>query len=757
MIDVRAEVLCSLGPVISANVSDDYLQGSGVIKTRGSVELQGAFVPAVGTTVNFSWNKPGGTTDLPRELRVLSSSVDPFRLVTRVELGCALTYFTNRKPPTTNPNSKEENSTVPCYVYNYATLPISASYVLEHCATALGLTLSSNPLTSKFSIEEFDLDPGYVQVIGDLLVSEGYFGMVRSGTMLEVFSLQDGDLTGPIITADDIIDLGPVGVGSLPGETARVKYTTRRLKVPTFGVSLGDGPNRNWEFVETFGSQTPVTATYQDSAGTTQSVTGSYTPYSASYSLYDRWDRLVETVSITKTSAADVNNQWAGDKASIGALFAKDVFRMTYEQNTYRWATEREPLPSGGTLLSSAQAMTTEELKQELNDKQQADTDPASSCLSLSSRRPERASELVRTVTETYISEMEAAGTLSLSSFKADDGSVIDLSGAATILSSVTEVTFDKDIASGITRTVTDNYTLAAKTIGGQQGLSAAAQFVYDPTTGVTSRATLGQLLARATQLSYIGAETNIRTEREYGLKRRPSQDERNNTANAKTEPVEATEETVWAVGSVETEATQEFSLPYAPDDVIGWTLLGGFTRTASDAKEKALAYGRIQNRLLLGNRYALSLQLDPASVPEAPFKPLYVQAAGLTGQYRTNGCSWAMTTDGVIASTDALYWGAVGADPGASAWVPLPPGMDAGDLPATSGSPSVVVAPFNETVVRPLAVRAAMEVQKFGYALTSLANAAMVAKANMIVTRPVVASTGAIVVTGQAAGLIKT
>jgi hypothetical protein len=71
--------------------------------------------------------------------------------------------------------------------------------------------------------------------------------------------------------------------------------------------------------------------------------------------------------------------------------------------------------------------------------------------------------------------------------------------------------------------------------------------------------------------------------------------------------------------------------------------------------------------------------------LPDTPFDPIYVQGAGVTGQYRLNGCSWAMTGDGVIASTDAIYWGAVGADEGTTtSWVPLPPGMTASDLPAT-------------------------------------------------------------------------
>jgi hypothetical protein len=691
-IDIRATVTCGLGPVIQANIADDYLQGSGLIKTRGSAELKGSSLPAIGTTVTFTYTKAGGSGDtIPRSLRVLSATVDPYRKTTKVELGCPLTFFANRKPPTTNPNSKEENATIPCYVYNYATLPISASYVLQQCADALGLTLSSNPLTNKFSVEEFDLSPGYVQVMSDLLVSENFFGIVRDGAVLEIFSFDAPAMTGPIITDADVIDLGPVGVGTLAGDSARVKYTTRKLKAPDnalvgTGGDPGWDPKRNWEHTETIGALTPITVNYQDSSGVTQSVTGYYAPYSASFSLYDGWDRLIETVSISKSAAADVNGTWASDRASVGASFVQDVYRVTHEKSTYRYVKDGEGLPSGASLLTAAQTLTTEELKVAMRDRLTADTDPASTCVvSGSSGRPAGSSEVIKTVTKTFISEMEVAGSLGVDTFKSADGAIMDLDGGAYILSSVSVVTFNKDIASGITQTVTDTYGLAAKTIGGQQGLASSADYVYDTTDATTARESLDQLLARAKELSYIGAETNIRTEREYGLKRRPSQEERNNTANSTEEPGESVTQTVWAVGSVETEATQEFSLPYAPDDVISWTVGGGFTLTPSDAEEKARNYGRIQNRLLLGNRVALALQLDPMRLPDAPFDPIYVQAAGITGQFRLNGCSWAMTGDGVIASTDALYWGAVGADPGTTtSWVPLPPGMTASQLPAT-------------------------------------------------------------------------
>ena len=151
-IDIRAEVSCSLGTLISGSFADDYLQGSGIIKTRGEVVLNGTLTPQVGTSVTFSYDKAGSSYTVPRVLRVLSSFADPFRRTTTVQLGCKLTYLENRKPPVENPNSKDENE-VPCAVFLKATLPISAEYVFQQCLDALELDSDSIPLSNKSSVE----------------------------------------------------------------------------------------------------------------------------------------------------------------------------------------------------------------------------------------------------------------------------------------------------------------------------------------------------------------------------------------------------------------------------------------------------------------------------------------------------------------------------------------------------------------------------------------------------------------------------
>ena len=176
--DIRARVVCSLGPVISGDISDDYIQGNGVIKTSGSLILSGIFAPAVGQKIELGYisniNGQKVAARIPRTLRVLSSFSDPFKRITTVEIGCLFTYLSDKKPPPERPvsvNSDEVDEEEKKRVI----VPVRASTVLAECFSKLGINYSGANLTNVFAVEEFDFSAGYVDVISDLLVSEGQF------------------------------------------------------------------------------------------------------------------------------------------------------------------------------------------------------------------------------------------------------------------------------------------------------------------------------------------------------------------------------------------------------------------------------------------------------------------------------------------------------------------------------------------------------------------------------------------------------
>jgi hypothetical protein len=138
-VDIRAIVRCSLGELISASVSDDYIQGSGLIKTKGSCEISGLISPAVGSIVTFTYTKSGIVRNVPRKLRVLSSFADPYRRTTKVELGCKLTYLQDLKDPIKwTALNDPENAGITEADTEIVTFPISAKLRLpRQCLRAL--------------------------------------------------------------------------------------------------------------------------------------------------------------------------------------------------------------------------------------------------------------------------------------------------------------------------------------------------------------------------------------------------------------------------------------------------------------------------------------------------------------------------------------------------------------------------------------------------------------------------------------------
>jgi hypothetical protein len=101
----------------------------------------------------------------------------------------------------------------------------------------------------------------------------------------------------------------------------------------------------------------------------------------------------------------------------------------------------------------------------------------------------------------------------------------------------------------------------------------------------------------------------------------------------------------------------------------------------------------------------------------------LYLQADGLTALYRSNGNQWAFDSNGIVCSTDALFWAAVGGT--GTFWFPVAPGITT--LPAEPAivdgqmNATNVVLPYNETAIYEGRLRLGNAVAKFNYALELL------------------------------------
>ena len=648
-VDIRATVTCSLGTLISASISDDYIQGSGLIKTKGNCELSGLYNPPVGTVVTFAYTKGGVTRAVPRKLRVLSSFADPFRRTTRVELGCKLTYLQDLQDRLNwdafddplNAELTEEEAEI-------ITFPISASSVMAECLIKLGITATSIPLTNRFSIAEFDFSPGYVNILGDLLVSESYCGYLDYTERLQVFSLASPPNGGPVIDSSRLIDIGPVNFGQLPGDAVTVSFSSLRLKASVEPEEAED-PNtppvvespptdpdelekyqdeqrrRDWELTQNIGSPSVAALRFPDPIGTKSYNHVPISTVTTEYTQINGTDQISRQTEITNSIAAiDFGNYLV---SLIAAGASVTVNGAVATQST----TETIYSYSGN---------------------------------------------VVTTTRNEYVPFATAFGAMNLPyAFSASDYIVLPTTPVL-----VRRTISRQETIGSVGRTVTTFYKLWHETIQGQQAIAESGQ-------NFTTSAQVADYVNQIVQTGPVFAGTEISTQQVGGGSlppARPSSADRINQSQADA-PEDASDdpfvpdystpsvaELVLAQGSSLAERRIELSMPYAPDDrFVRGARIGTdepprykYFAVRSDARSKAARFGRAQNRILLGNRYGISIQVDPVALPNAPFAPFYVSANGTVSQYRTNGTSWTMDSNGIVASTDALYWGVAGQAP---------------------------------------------------------------------------------------------
>lgn len=649
-VDIRATVTCSLGTLISASVSDDYIQGSGLIKTKGSCELRGLYNPLPGTEVTFAYTKGGLTRTVPRRLRVLSSFADPFRRTTRVELGCKLTYLQDlQERVTLEPLDDPENDELTEDDAEIVTTPMSAKFIAVECLSKLGIVAISVPLTNWFSIDKFEFDRPYVDILSDLLVSESYCGYLDYKERLAVFSLNSTSSRGPVLDSNRLIDVGPLNFGQLPGGTVTVSYNTLRLKAsvepeeaedpdtppaaespPTDPDELNDYLEkqriRDWELTRNVGAPVLVALRFPPAIGT---KTYTYAP-----------------ISTIETAYAEING---AEQVISQTEIATSIAAADFGSYLVALITANAPVEVNGAVSTQSTTITTYSYS----------------------------GNTVETVREEFIPFATAFGQMNLPyAFGPSDYILLPES---PIL--VRKTVSRQETIGTVSRTVTTFYKLWHETIEGQQAIAEGGQ-------NFTNSEEVANYVNAIVSAGPVFAGTDISTQRvSFGSlpPARPTQADRINQdqADAPEEtPEEATDdpfapnystpsvaETEIVRGSTPSARSIELSMPFAPDDkFIRGARIGTseppryeYFAIRSDAPQKATSFGRAQNRLLEGNRRGINIQLDPVALPSVPFAPFYIKANGVVAQYRTNGTSWTMDSNGIVASTDGLYWGVGG------------------------------------------------------------------------------------------------
>jgi hypothetical protein len=616
MIDIRASVTCSLGTVLSATISDEYLQGTGLVKCRGSCEIIATITPSIGASVTFFYAKDGITRKLPRKLRVLSSFADPLRGITRVELGCKLTYLQDKREPLKWKGTDDpENAGYTAEDQKIITLPISAKSVMDKCLDELGIEASNDPLTNKFSVAEFDLSPGYVNVLSDLLVSECFCGYLDQDEKLQIFSLATTAGGGPVLSKGNIIDVGSIGAGQLPGEAVVVSYSTLKLKPPEESTEE-DNADPVWE-------RTESSVAYSIDV-----------PYS--YIYYGGRVNSTQTYNILETSVVRTYYQ---DLVTPDGAIKRVKERQTTEETT--------------SLVTAAGGLVTEYLNNGLEFSNQPITKTT-----LEQYYYNRAGYEVKYIKEVTGSAGFLVGGLGLPFVFSNSDYVTIAWGNTVPLEKEERFT---DIIGSRQKTKILSYGPWSESISGQQTIAA-------------NRLNFATALEVADYINRFYAsrglallDSKVMIEPLSEPEQAPTQAEINNARNADGgDPnngwrTESSEELELALGSDTAQLRIELNMPYAPDDIFSGPSGGPFTAVASDAAAKARNYGRVQNRLLLGNRKGMSIQAAPEKLPSRPFAGFVVNIDGFAASYKANATTWTMNSEGVVASCDALFWGGVG------------------------------------------------------------------------------------------------
>lgn len=718
-VDIRAKIYCDLGEVISGGFSDDHAQGTGLIRTRGEVVINGLVRPGLGRTVQLGWKKGTTFSRIPRSLRVLSFFADPFRRTTTVQLGCSLTFLENLKPANEQDRffysqETDENKDVECRIYDLGLLPIKATFIAQRCLARLGISGSPN-LTNYYAKDRFDLSAGYVSVLSDLLYAEGQVGFMTAANTLEVVDAVSGT-SGSVVTQEDIIDIGPINSGEIPTDTVKVRYTYTRYKAPDVNKTEDELKAARWELDEQLDElQTKVIPYAQDVGNYEQVVL--YQPKSITINEYDRFDRLIQTTTTTTTNVADVNASYIESlrtgQVVYGALQPPVIIPkpvMSDIQDVVRVVYEYER-PANVLELDTPTETAEQCLEKKRNNSFIFD--------------PERDSRAIRKSTYKYVTDMHVAAALSIEDYfyinesnNADvynPSTTLDIDGGIFTLEEKTiEEYVNKDTLAKYTqytlsggsitqyvpavsnKTLTRRYVAEYKTAKCQQQFNREAEFY-------TTVAELEQFVNKAKRLTKAQTSSQVSTAPSVETPQRPSATEAADLDNRKTSrPAEDIDGLQLIYGSDASSNALIFDLPLAPDDQIKY-LGGGYPGTwsvvPSDVRQKALKFGRTQQKLAFGHRYGFSIQLAPDKMPPYPLGGLVINSAGAYAGFKCNGMSWSFDSNGIICNADALYTGGIGSSSGSyTIWFQVQPGITL--LPSVTPGTNPSPAPVNAVTV---------------------------------------------------------
>lgn len=699
-LDIRGNVFCSAGPVIRGGFSDDHVQGTGLIKTKGEIVLNGLFKLTPGQSISLGYEKQGRVNRIPRALRVLSSFADPFRRETTVSVGCKLTMLENfRESRKTDVAEVPDYLEYDCKTVNDIPLNITLNHIVNQCLTSLGLSGGVN-INGSVAIDSFDFASGYVNILSNILYSNSLIGYLDENEHFQVRTLY---LTGttPVLDEDDIIDVSPIRSGEIPATTVIVNYNYKRFEEPKQEEEEAEAQDddkrqkRDWELEETQGELQYVIVTYNDSYS--QHVF-SYYPFSSTRRTYDSLDRMLTEKTTEKIIAAQLNSQYVTEMLDQTGGYGRGADLVEHKSEkfySYMYsASQLVPPITEDPNRNPCFANINNGLVRRNPDGSTTYYGPNTKFYT-----PERDDQPIFTVSITNESEMSIMGAINLPSYvykylDVNQNAVTELLHPGTQLATTSYVVENMDVRDsfgnskndpdkGVTYMETTYIESAYKRIQFQQGLAKMAE-------EISTSAQAYNMYAAAAQLINHGSGTRTVYSREFGpLIKRPSSQKRAKERYAK-DPRESFSDLEFISGVAGNAITTAYDLPIAPDDEIRLNLQyagagSGDTHyllRRSSAPELARAFGRTQQRLTYGHRMGFSVQTVPDKLPPYPAMGISLRLGGIIATYIANAQSWSFDSNGIVASADFLYLGGIGATTTAyvtpSPWAPVQDGITA-------------------------------------------------------------------------------
>lgn len=622
-IDARAYAWCSLGklsPETPATLADSHVQGSGVVTVRGTVVLRGVKQVAPGTAVDLAYSDgQRWIARVPRRLRVLSSSINPLAAG----------------------GEGETTLSVGCKL----------AYMQDR----------KPPITNPTNEEENSSVPEVEKRVATPPITAAFV----VGKILDALGLT---AAGAIpLTISRIVDEWDLSAGYVE-ELSRI--------VASEGYFCCVNEAEQVEFISKNQEQGPGVLVTQQQVIELSPMNVGELPGEAVLARYTSLKLVPPDANLSQEEVQRRN--WENETVTGDPVQVIHTYTDASGQQVKQYIKYSANKNFQTSYDSKNRVTSREERSQELNGlRYSITTFSYPSRLSLGGSQPAAASSGFSSgsndedspTSETTLEFTPVGDFASACGF--DGPHAAFLMGNKCTMKRTTG--YSRNAASGITMTTTQQYVAYMNTPFGSDSIARLRE-AGEP---------VGELLKEALGLVSYGSEQRIRTEREYGLQKRPGQAERTALASRKAPSVEQKAELVWAVGSSTSQTVVELNPPYVSDDRIVKTN-GVYTVESSGAEAQALTYARIENRLLLANRNGCGLQLQPLHTPPKPFDLLYIRLNGATGCFRVNGTTWTIGADGAVCTIDALFWGAIDGTL-ATAWFPLPPGVSS--LPATAAA----------------------------------------------------------------------